>query len=63
MDVLSILFKFRMSTFKGCNREGLSTSKIRERKLFVCPNDYYEWLVGWVYSISTFVGYLMPNPF
>ena len=27
---------------------------------------YYQWLVGWwfeFYSISTFVGYLMPNPF
>ena len=21
------------------------------------------WLVGWFYGISTFVGYLMPNPF
>ena len=26
-------------------------------------NPQISWLVGWVYGISTFVDYLMPNPF
>ena len=34
-------------------------------KCYLIPNSLYyiryKWF-GWVYSISTFVGYLMPNP-
>ena len=47
----------------GMDREKESGKSVLSERL-----DVYEglgWLVGWLgfYGISTFVGYLMPNPF
>ena len=47
----------------------LKPVKFYSRQLNKLPDKWQElvgWLVGWVfgfYGISTFVGYLMPNPF